>query len=236
MVWNRVVVGIGNPGPEYEATRHNAGFMVLDRIAERLGLAFERLQRKAPDGRKLFGGRCKARICRGTNRDEQPFVLAKPLTYVNLSGDVAGPLLRAGELTPESLFVVVDDLNLPLGRIRCRPSGSHGGHNGLRHIEEVLATRDYPRLRLGIGPVTPDDGAAGTDSMGSHHEQVGYVLGTFLPEERVVLDSTLDRAADAVLAWLDGADLPSLMGTFNGTVSAEPEGPRPGSSEVEEDL
>jgi len=233
MVWNRVVLGIGNPGPEYEATRHNAGFLVLDHLAARSGLAFERLQRKAPDGRKLFGGRCKAKTATGLSAHGQPFVLAKPQTYVNLSGDVAGPLLRAAGLGPESLFVVVDDLNLPLGRLRIRPSGSHGGHNGLRHIEEVLGSREYPRLRLGIGPVD-----TGADNMGSHRDQVDYVLGAFLPEERVVLDSTLDRAAQAVQAWLDGADIESLMGTFNGTVSApnENNGPRPGRDDLEDNL
>ncbi len=141
MVWKRIVLGIGNPDPHYEGTRHNAGFVVLDRLARRSDLAFQRLQRKTADGTKLFSGRVKAKVAVGLSRQGEPFLLVKPQTYVNLSGDVAGPLLRASGLGSESLFVVVDDLNLPLGRIRVRPSGSHGGHNGLRHIEEVLGSR-----------------------------------------------------------------------------------------------
>ena len=222
MVYQRIVLGIGNPGPDYEDTRHNAGFMVLDHLAERAGLAFQRLQRKAADGKKLFGGRVKAKVAMGLNQQGEPFLLAKPQTYVNLSGDVAGPLLRAGGLGPESLFVVVDDLNLPLGRIRIRPAGSHGGHNGLRHIEEILQSRDYARLRLGIGVRADADTDSASTPAPSHDDQVDYVLGTFLPEERAVLESTLARAADAVQAWLDGADLESLMGQFNAHGGGEP--------------
>lgn len=220
MVWNRIVLGIGNPGPEYEETRHNVGWMVLDRLARRAGAAFQRLQRKTADGQKLFGGRVKARVATGLNRQGQPFLLVKPMTYVNLSGHVAAALLRACDLGPDMLFVVVDDLNLPLGRIRVRPAGSHGGHNGLRHLEEVLGSRDYPRLRLGIG--RPEDAPLAT---GGTPPGVGHVLGTFLPEERAVLDPSLDRAADAVQEWLDGARLETLMGTYNAPNPDRADGP-----------
>lgn len=198
MDWKRVALGIGNPGAEYAATRHNVGFMVLDRVAKELGLAFGRLPRENDSGEKVFSGKVKAQVARGEH-----FVLVKPLTYVNLSGDVAFPLLRAAGLGPESLFVVVDDLNLPLGRIRIRPAGSPGGHNGLASIAAALHSDAYPRLRLGIGaPV-------GTTF-------VDHVLASFLPEEREVLDPALDRAAVAVRDWLRGASVQTLMDRCNG--------------------
>jgi hypothetical protein len=114
MGWHRIALGIGNPGPEYEQTRHNAGFMVLDLLAQRLGLAFTRLERHSDDGSKKFGGKVKAQVCEGRRKGRE-FLLVKPQTYVNLSGDVAGPLLRAAGRQPDALFVIVDDLNLPLG-------------------------------------------------------------------------------------------------------------------------
>ncbi len=209
MDWQRVLLGIGNPGAEYAEMRHNVGFMVLDLVASRMGLTFRRLERKTPDGVKLFGGKVKAQITSGETNGNR-FLLAKPLTYVNLSGDVAGPLLRVAELSPESLFVVLDDLNLPLGRIRVRPSGSSGGHNGLRSIEAALATTEYPRLRLGIG-----------ESVES--TVVDHVLAPFNEEEREVLVPALNRATDACIAWLGGEDIASLMCRFNGTETTEPD-------------
>ena len=198
----RVVLGIGNPGEDYRDTRHNVGFMALDRVAARRGLSFARLNRRDYG----FSGKVKAHVAWGTDAEVGRFVLIKPLTYVNLSGDVAAPFLRAAELSPESLFVVLDDLNLPLGRIRVRPSGSSGGHNGLRSIEAALTTSDYPRLRLGIG-----------DSVDT--TMVDHVLAPFTTEEREVLAPALARAADACIAWLSGEDIPSLMCRFNGTES-----------------
>ena len=197
----RFVLGIGNPGPEYDGTRHNVGFDVLDRLAARMGTEFRRLERRGADGRKLFGGKVKAHVAEGIVGEEK-ILLIKPLTYVNLSGDVAGPILRAADRSPDRLFVVLDDLNLPLGRLRIRPAGSAGGHNGLKSIEAALMSQAYPRLRLGIGePDTPT-----TD----------YVLARFLPGERDVLDPVLDRATDIVDAWLSGETLDSLMGSHNG--------------------
>jgi len=224
MGWHRIVLGIGNPGPEYDRTRHNVGFEVLDLVAERLGLAFERLERRADDGSRIYSGKVKARVCAG-RRKGRPFLLVKPMTYVNLSGDAAGPLLRAGGCPPESLFVIVDDLNLPLGRTRVRPSGSAGGHNGLESIQQALGTDGYPRLRLGIGPSTGDPASPGSEGGSASRLQradkvrpadwADFVLAPFLPEEREVLGRVLGRAADCALAWLDGADLQTLMGTYN---------------------
>ena len=233
MGWHRIVVGIGNPGTEYEATRHNVGFMVLDLLAKRLGLEFTRLERHAEDGSRLFSGKVKAKVCEG-RRKGRSFLLAKPQTYVNLSGEVVAPLLRHAGGQP-LLFVIVDDLNLPLGRIRIRPSGSAGGHNGLKSIEQMLGSDAYPRLRLGIGqPVPqpdegepshgrPSGGVNGSEGLRSADWR-DYVLAPFLPEEREVLGRVLGRAADCVEAWLDGKDLQTLMGTYNSPES----GSRPG--------
>jgi PTH1 family peptidyl-tRNA hydrolase len=212
MAWHRIVVGIGNPGPEYEATRHNVGFMVLDLLAERLGLSFARLERRADDGSRRFSGKAKAQVGEGRRKGRE-FLLVKPQTYVNLTGEVAAPLLRVAKRTPDSLFVIVDDLNLPLGRIRLRPSGSAGGHNGLKSIQQMLGTDAYPRLRLGIGsPASHDErrpeGLRAAD-------WPDFVLAPFLPEEREVLGRVLVRAAVCTEAWLDGNDLQSLMGTYN---------------------
>ena len=239
MGWHRIVVGIGNPGTEYEATRHNVGFMVLDLLASRLGLEFTRLERHAEDGSRIFSGKVKAKVCEG-RRKGRSFLLVKPQTYVNLSGEVVAPLLRhAGG--PSMLFVIVDDLNLPLGRIRIRPSGSAGGHNGLKSIQQMLGSDAYPRLRLGIGQTAPrpEEGAPvqGKPSPGRPADGKGdgseglrsadwpdYVLAPFLPEEREVLGRVLGRAADCAEAWLDGVDLQTLMGTYNSPES----GSRPG--------
>ena len=212
MGWHRIVLGIGNPGSEYDGTRHNVGFLVLDHVAQQLGLEFERLERRTDDGSRVFSGKVKARVCEG-RRKGRSFLLVKPLTYVNLTGEVAAPLLRHAGLGPDSLFVVVDDLNLPLGRMRIRPSGSAGGHNGLESIRQMLATDAFPRLRLGIGPAASDGG--GSSGLQSA-DWPDYVLAPFLPEEREVLGRTVGRASDCVRAWLDGADLQSLMGTYNG--------------------
>jgi PTH1 family peptidyl-tRNA hydrolase len=245
MGWHRIVLGIGNPGPEYEQTRHNVGFMVLDLLAERLGLAFERLERRGEDGSFAFSGKVKARVCEGRRKGRE-FLLVKPLTFVNLTGDVAGPLLRAAGRSPESLFVVVDDLNLPLGRIRVRPSGSAGGHNGLKSIQDRLGSDAFPRLRLGIGhpsagsqePVDSPESRRGSEGLRSA-DWPDFVLAPFLPEEREVLGRVLGRAADCVQSWLGGADLQTLMGTYNGAEPApgqkppgkQPDGgPEPGAS------
>jgi len=214
MEHRRVVLGIGNPGPEYAETRHNAGFIVLDCLAARLGLSFRRLERRSPDGERHFSGKVKAAVAlvegaRGPSRSlgPDPVLLVKPLTYVNLSGEVAAPLLRAAGLSPASLFVVVDDLNLPLGRIRIRPSGSTGGHNGLKSIEQALCSDAYPRLRLGIGRLAGQDlGESAAD----------FVLARFLPEEREVLRSVVERCADVATEWCAGTSVETLMERHNG--------------------
>jgi PTH1 family peptidyl-tRNA hydrolase len=218
MGWHRIVLGIGNPGAEYEQTRHNVGFMVLDLMAQRLGLAFTRLERRTDDGSRAFSGKVKAKVCEGRRKGRE-FLLVKPQTYVNLSGEVAAPLLRHAGRAPDSLFVIVDDLNLPLGRMRVRPSGSAGGHNGLKSIQQLLGSDAFPRLRLGIGqssPGTPTSARRGGSEGLRPADWPDFVLAPFLPEEREVLGRVLACAADCALQWLDGADAQNLMGTYNG--------------------
>jgi peptidyl-tRNA hydrolase, PTH1 family len=176
----KIVVGLGNPGKPYEKTRHNVGWMVLDRITDRAGL----------------GGRVRARDASAVvigRVDGLDLVLAKPTTYMNLSG-VAVRKLLARERAPKSeMLVIVDDFALPLGRLRMRGEGSAGGHNGLRSIIAELGTQDFSRLRVGIGAPA--------------RSSIDHVLSRFDPDEQKVLDAVLDAAADAVLAWArDGID------------------------------
>ena len=169
-----VVVGLGNPGPKYAGTRHNAGFMCVDRLAERAGIALNDKRRAALLGEGRIEGR---RI-----------VLVKPRTFMNVSGEAVRYAMDRYRVRAESVLIVLDDLDLPLGRIRMRASGGSGGHNGLNSINAALGTQDYARLRIGIG--RPD------------RETVGYVLGAFSPEEAPEAEAAIERAAGAAEAWL----------------------------------
>ena len=176
----KIIVGLGNPGRQYEQSRHNVGWMVLDRVADRAG----------------WGGRQKARdasaVARGRYGDLD-LVLAKPTTYMNLSGLAVRKLLARERAPLGDLLIVVDDFALPLGRLRLRAEGSAGGHNGLRSIVAEMGTQRFARLRVGIGD--PGDRA------------VDHVLSRFEPAERGRLSTVLDAAADAVIDWArDGAD------------------------------
>ena len=191
----KLVVGLGNPGPKYESTRHNAGFRVVDRVAHRSGAIFE-------SGRMLEGYEGPrdfdfARI-RG---DPGPALVVRPRTFMNLSGDVVAPLLRSRNLPPGNLLVVYDDLDLPLGGLRIRPHGGPGTHNGMRSIVDRLATDRFPRLRLGIG-------MARTDA-------ARHVLEEFTVDEEQVIGRAVDEAADAVLFWLGTEDLDACMTRFH---------------------
>jgi len=152
----RLVVGLGNPGSEYQKTRHNFGFLVLEAWAAESGLSWKKARFADAEVCELSGRRW----------------LVKPLSYMNGSGPVVGDVLRWFKLEVAELLVVVDEVNLPLGRIRLRSSGSAGGHNGLNSIEQSLGTREYARLRGGVGK--PEGGGA---------ELAGHVLGRFEPEE-----------------------------------------------------
>lgn len=171
----KMIVGLGNPGTQYRGTRHNLGFAVLDHVAERLGVQF---------GREKHNG-----LVVETSLGGERVMLVKPLTYMNRSGDCVAPLARNGVQSIEDLLIVVDDVNLPLGRIRFRQDGSAGGHNGLKSLIERLGSDGFPRLRLGVG----DDRDV--------TELAGHVLGKFRPEEWPVVSKMTPEAAEAVLCW-----------------------------------
>lgn len=165
------VFGLGNPGARYTTTRHNIGFLVVELLAVRAAAVFRRHE---------------GYWCAAIERAGEPVVLVKPSTYVNRSGSAARAVLARYGLTPAELLVVVDDVHLPFGRLRLRPGGSAGGHNGLLSIEAVLQTRTYPRLRVGVGA------PAGETDL------VDHVLGEWSAREREALPVSVEQAADAV--------------------------------------
>lgn len=186
----RLVAGLGNPGREYENTRHNAGFLVVDRLATRLGLTLG------------FSGNWQALW--GRTADGCTFI--KPQTFMNLSGRAVGACARFYKIAAEETLIVYDDLALPLGQLRLRQEGSSGGQNGMASVLDHLGTSAVPRLRVGIGA------AAGQRSM------VDHVLGTFTMAERAELEVALERAADAVQhARLHGVE--AAMNLFNRSAS-----------------
>ncbi|NPA43083.1 MAG: aminoacyl-tRNA hydrolase [Chlorobi bacterium] len=182
-----LIAGLGNPGPQYKYTRHNAGFLAADTLAERLGADFK------PDR--------YAEVAKARHRGKQ-LIIIKPQTYMNLSGKAVRYWLQKEKIPLERLLVIADDLNLPFGRIRLRAKGSHGGHNGLRHIIETLGTDAFPRLRIGIGKNFRPG------------EQVDYVLGKWTEEEIKRLPDILDRAAEAALTFVTRG-LQEAMTRFN---------------------
>ena len=184
----KVIVGLGNPGERYVGTRHNVGFMVLDLLAERLGITFK-------EDRKWEGSLART----------PDLVLLKPLTYMNESGRSLASLCRFYRWAPDSALVVLDDIALPLGRLRLRARGSHGGHNGVRSIINHFGTEDFPRLKIGIG-----DEAGG--------DLVNHVLGKFSVAEKEESENTLARAADAVqFACSSGLDAAANKFNINPT-------------------
>lgn len=182
-----IVLGLGNPGAEYAHTRHNIGFDVIDILASRHRI-------------RLNLHRDHARYGLGRIADV-PVVLAKPMTYMNRSGEATRALLQRYPLEPARLLVVVDDVALPPGKIRVRPSGSDGGHNGLESIIQCLGTQAFPRVRVGIGSPPPG-------------QMVEYVLSRFSPQEQPIIEEALQRAADAVeVAIAEGVQ--AAMNRFN---------------------
>jgi peptidyl-tRNA hydrolase, PTH1 family len=187
-----LVVGLGNPGPEYEGTRHNVGFQVLDRLA--LGEKAIFHSARALDG---YGGPKNfawAPIGNGG-------LLVKPGTYMNRSGEVVLALANAFALPAGSIFVVYDDMDLPLGKLRIRPHGGPGTHNGMRSIVSSLGSDRFPRLRVGIG-------AAPTDA-------ARHVLERFTEKERPEIEISVAEAAEAIRAWLESGDLEGVMTRFH---------------------
>jgi PTH1 family peptidyl-tRNA hydrolase len=192
----KLIAGLGNPGAEYTGTRHNAGFMVVNRLAER--------HAAGPPRSKFSASVLETRI------GPQKVLLMQPLTYMNRSGQAVGPAVAFHKLAMADVMIVVDDTALPLGAIRIRRSGGAGSHNGLIDIERALGTEAYPRLRIGVGE----------PRVGEHRiAQKDYVLSRFTEDQRDGLARVLDHAADALECWLtDGID--ATMNRYNHTPGA----------------
>lgn len=214
----RLVIGLGNPGPEYVETRHNVGFRVLDHLALHEGLLFHpaRSLRNSdsaassnpagsspaglddPVGLDGYRGPRAFQIAQGFDPEA---LLVKPETFMNRSGDVVAPLAQWAELPPERLLVVYDELDLSLGSLRLRPHGGAGGHNGMRSIMDQLGTDRFPRLRVGIGRPTTD--------------AARHVLSAFSDKERVEIEISIAEASEAVLDWLSHGDIEKCMTRFH---------------------
>jgi PTH1 family peptidyl-tRNA hydrolase len=182
-----LIVGLGNPGPEYAGTRHNVGFATVDLLAQRHGFRL-----KSARFRALFGEGAIAGI---------PAVLAKPLTYMNLSGNAVSSLARHYSIPPNRILVVADELDLPVGRIRLRERGGTAGHNGHKSVASALGTDTYPRVRIGIG-------AEGRGEAADH------VLSRFGPDERAIADQSIQDAADAC-EWVLSEGMEAAMNRAN---------------------
>lgn len=182
------IIGLGNPGRQYDGTRHNVGFMVVDELATRLNV-------------RLRQRRCKSRLAI-VDFNGISLLLAKPMTFMNLSGDAVKCIVHQFSLEAQRLLIILDDANLPLGRIRIRAGGSHGGHRGLKSVIEALGSEDVPRLRIGIG--APPHGV----------DMVTFVLSPFEPHELNIIREALTKAADAAIACVtDGIE--KAMSKFN---------------------
>lgn len=190
----RLIVGLGNPGRSYARTRHNAGYMVLDRLSERCKAAWAT--------KKKFAARV-AKVDRGGQR----LVLCKPETFMNASGEAVGALATYYKVPVENILVAVDDADLPLGELRLRARGSSGGHHGLESIEQHLGTREFARLRIGIG--------RGQTAV---REITGHVLAEFSRAEGELMEKVIERACDQVECWAQEGIL-QAMNRFNGVVA-----------------
>jgi PTH1 family peptidyl-tRNA hydrolase len=184
----KIIVGLGNPGHEYAKTRHNIGWMAVDAFAAKFRLRVDKHEKDAMTG--------AGRVAGGS------VLVAKPLTYMNQSGDAVRLLVNAYSESLDDLIIIYDDIDLPLGKLRIKPNGGPGTHNGMRSIVSALATEKFARLRIGIG---------GVDSNGRLRD---YVLGEIAPDEEEAIKRAFDRAVDALLLFVRG-DLKRAMNEFN---------------------
>ena len=189
-----LIVGLGNPGADYAKTRHNTGFLLVEKLAEQWQAGWT-------NERKF-----QARVARAECASKQ-VLLAEPQTFMNLSGEAVGALVKFYQLPLEKILVVVDDADLPLGEIRLRPGGGTGGHHGLESVTQHLGSKDFARLRIGIG------------RKNEAREITGHVLGKFGADESALLEKVLERAANQMAYWLD-AGLQKAMNQFNGVVDS----------------
>ncbi len=192
-----LIVGLGNPGSDYAKTRHNAGFLLVEKLAAKWGASWV--------GERKFNARM-AKAEWGGKR----VLLCQPQTFMNLSGETVGALVDFYRMPLGQILVAVDDADLPFGEIRLRPSGSSGGHHGLESIEQHLSSREYARLRIGIGR---KDGA---------RQISNYVLGKFEADESGLLDKILSRSASQIESWLESG-LQKAMSQFNGVIDSKTE-------------
>jgi PTH1 family peptidyl-tRNA hydrolase len=187
-IQRRVIVGLGNPGKEYAHTRHNAGFQVIDRLAEKHGQKFSKMMNQA--------------IVATGDIDGIKVVLVKPQTFMNDSGAAVGPIVKFYKTPPEGLLVIYDDLDLPTAQIRMRKFGGSGGHNGMKSIIARVGTENFPRLRIGIGRPP------------GRMDPVDYVLQPFSKADLALMDPAYDRAVDGIERWLRD-DIDRVMNVIN---------------------
>ncbi|MEB1809634.1 MAG: aminoacyl-tRNA hydrolase [Bacillaceae bacterium] len=184
----KLIVGLGNPGAKYENTRHNAGFMVIDECAKSMGIELSETKFKGVYGSAVIDG-------------EKVFLL-KPLTYMNLSGESVRPFMDYFKIDLEDVLIIFDDMDLPVGQIRLRQKGGHGGHNGIKSLNAHLGTNEFKRIRIGVE--RPDPGVS----------VVNHVLGTFRAEEKDALDQAISKATEACRFWLKN-EFPNVMNQYN---------------------
>lgn len=182
-----LIVGLGNIGAQYHQTRHNVGFDVLDKIASEKGVSFESVKLAT-----------RAQV----NHKGKKLVLIKPTTYMNLSGKSVRYWLNQENIEVSNLLIVLDDLALPVGKLRLKPKGSDAGHNGLKSIQELLGSSEYPRLKFGIG----DDFPKG--------KQADFVLGEFSSDERITVELAIDKAQELIFSFVT-LGIQQTMNTFN---------------------
>ena len=185
-----IIAGLGNPTSQYEGTRHNAGFDVIDVIAEKYNISVDGKKNRAYIGKGMIEG--------------QKVILAKPQTYMNLSGDSVGEMAQFYKIPPENIIVINDDISLDVGRIRVRPKGSAGGHNGLKSIIYRLNSDTFPRVKMGVGAPKHED-----------YDLADFVLGRFTKEEIPVMEDAIMKAEKAVAEIIKNG-VQSAMNKYNG--------------------
>ncbi len=183
-----LVIGLGNPDKKYLNTFHNMGFISVDRLAEKLGVEFNKVECKSVTAHARVNG--------------EKVIIAKPVTYMNLSGQAVVELTNKYKIEKGKLIVVYDDVDIPLGTLRIRKNGSAGTHNGMRNIIQLLGTDDFPRVRIGIGKETP-------------MQLVDYVLSQLNEDDKTTLAPVFDSAADALLEFTQGTDIDKVMQKHN---------------------
>lgn len=184
----KIVVGLGNPGKQYEKTRHNVGFMVIDKVLEKLNLTLDQ---------EDFNGHFVTYRYKG-----EKILFVKPQTYMNLSGECVSKMMSFYKIGVEDLLVIHDDLDLPLGKLRLRTSGSSGGQKGMGNIINLLGSSNIKRIRVGI-------------SNNKQMDTADYVLGKFSKEDMTILEESLNKAADAIIYHFDEPDFNKVMSKFN---------------------